>query len=64
MQGLFVPLALDTSSKDLKLARHSGIFFMAYPVRPETTSSVHVSGGAPDDPPVIDARFLETEARP
>ncbi len=61
VQGLFVPLALDTASKDLKLARHSGIFFMAYPIRPETTSSVHVSGRDPDDPPVIDARFLETD---
>jgi len=61
IQGLFVPMALDTASKDLKLARHPGIFFMAYPIRPETTSSVHISGGTPHDPPVIDARFLETE---
>jgi choline dehydrogenase-like flavoprotein len=61
VQGLFVPMALDTASKDLKLARHPGIFFMAYPIRPETTSSVHISGGNPHDPPVIDARFLETE---
>jgi len=59
LQGLFVPMALDTASKDLKLARHSGILFMAYPIRPETTSSVHISGNAPHDPPVIDARFLE-----
>ena len=62
VQGLFAPLALDTASKDLKLARHSGIFFMAYPIRPETASSVHISGGAPDDPPAICARFLEAEA--
>jgi choline dehydrogenase-like flavoprotein len=62
VQGLFVPMALDTSSKDLKLARHPGIFFMAYPMRPRTTSSVHVSGRAPGDPPVIDARFLETDS--
>ena len=61
VQGLFVPMALDTSSKDLKLARHPGIFFMAYPIRPETTSSVHISGNRPQDPPVIDARFLETD---
>jgi len=59
VQGLFVPMALDTTSKDMKLARHPGIFFMAYPIRPETTSSVHISGAAPDDLPVIDARFLE-----
>lgn len=62
IQGLFVPLALDTTSKDMKLARHSGILFMAYPIRPETTSSVHISGDSPQDPPVIDARFLETES--
>jgi choline dehydrogenase-like flavoprotein len=61
IQGLFVPMALDTASKDMKLARHPGILFMAYPIRPETTSSVHISGGAPQDPPVISARFLETD---
>ncbi|HEY1823906.1 MAG TPA: GMC family oxidoreductase N-terminal domain-containing protein [Trebonia sp.] len=61
VQGLFVPMALDTASKDMKLARHSGILFMAYPMRPETMSSVHISGGSAQDPPVIDARFLETE---
>jgi choline dehydrogenase len=61
VQGLFVPMALDTASKDMKLARHPGILFMAYPIRPETTSSVHISGSAPQDPPVIDARFLATE---
>ena len=61
VQGLFVPMALDTTSKDMKLARHPGILFMAYPIRPETTSSVHISGGAPQDPPVICARFLETD---
>ncbi len=62
VQGLFVPMALDTTSKDLKLARHAGILFMGYPIRPETTSSVHVSGPGPDDPPVIDPHFLETRA--
>ncbi|MGH3297790.1 MAG: GMC family oxidoreductase, partial [Trebonia sp.] len=61
IQGLFVPMALDTASKDLKLARHSGIFFMAYPIRPQTTSSVHISGGGPQDPPAITPRFLETD---
>jgi choline dehydrogenase-like flavoprotein len=61
VQGLFVPMALDTGSAHLKLSRHPGILFMAYPIRPETTSSVHISGSSPDAPPVIDARFLETE---
>src|SRR3984957_2163592 len=62
IQGLFVPMALDTASKEMKPARHGGILFMAYPLRPETTSSVHISGSAPQDAPVIDARFLDTEA--
>jgi choline dehydrogenase-like flavoprotein len=62
VQGLFVPMALDTSSEEMKLARHPGILFMGYPIRPSTTSTVHASGPSPDDPPVIDARFLETEA--
>jgi choline dehydrogenase len=61
VQGLFVPMALDTTSKDMKLARHPGILFMAYPIRPQTASSVHISGGAPQDPPAISARFLETD---
>ena len=62
IQGLFVPMALDTSSKEMKLAKHPGILFMGYPIRPSTYSSVHSSGGSPEDPPVIDARFLESDA--
>jgi choline dehydrogenase len=62
VQGLFAPIALDTSSSHLKLARHPGILFMAYPLRPQTRSTVHLSGPDPDDPPVIDPRFLATEA--
>jgi len=62
VQGLFAPMALDTASSDLRLARHPGILFMAYPIRPQTRSAVHASGQDPDDPPVIDPRFLETEA--
>jgi len=62
VQGLFAPMALDTSSAHLKLARHPGILFMAYPIRPRTSSAVHLSGPDPDDPPVITPRFLETEA--
>jgi choline dehydrogenase len=62
IHGLFAPLALDTSSADMKLARHAGILFMGYPIRSATTSSVHVTGPDPAAPPVIDARFLETAA--
>ncbi len=61
IQGLFAPLAVDTASEDMRLATHPGILFMAYPIRPQTPSSVHISGGTPQDPPLITPRFLETE---
>lgn len=41
---------------------NSGIFFLGYPIRPGTRGSVHASGADPADPPVINARFLETES--
>ena len=62
IHGLFAPLALDAASADMKLARHPGILFFGYPIRPLTTSSVHVSGPDPAAPPVVDARFLEADA--
>jgi choline dehydrogenase len=62
VQGLFAPMALDTSSVHLKLARHPGILFMAYPIRPQTAGTVHISGQDPADPPVIAPRFLEADA--
>lgn len=62
IQGLFAPMALDTSSKEMKLAKHPGILFLGYPIRPSTPSSVHASGLSPDAPPVIDAHFLQTES--
>jgi choline dehydrogenase len=61
VQGVIAAMAVDAGSEELRLARHGGVLIMAYPIRPETASSVHISGSAPEDPPVIDARFLETE---
>jgi choline dehydrogenase len=60
IQGIFAPIALDTSSPtSLKLAKHSGVNFLGYQMRPTTTSSVHLSGSQPGNPPIIDAHFLE-----
>jgi choline dehydrogenase-like flavoprotein len=59
IQGLFVPMALDTGSPTMRLARHSGIMFMGYQISPQTRGSIHVSGKLPENPPIIDARFLE-----
>jgi choline dehydrogenase-like flavoprotein len=61
-QGLFIPMALDATSFDaVRLAKHSGIMFMGYQIHPTTQSSVHLSGSSPDDPPVINASYLQTE---
>jgi choline dehydrogenase len=62
IQGLFVPMALDPGSPNLKLAKHSGVMFSGYRMRPVTASSVHLSGPQPGNPPLINARFLEHDA--
>ncbi|WNI16198.1 GMC family oxidoreductase [Actinacidiphila sp. ITFR-21] len=62
IQGIWVPMALDTSSPSMKLAKHSGIMFMGYQMRPNTTGSVHLSGRLPENAPIIEARFLQDEA--
>jgi choline dehydrogenase-like flavoprotein len=54
-------MALDTSSATMKLAKHSGILFAGYHIRPTTQSAVHLSGRLPEEPPIIDARYLEAE---
>ena len=61
IQGIFVPMALDATSPEMKLAKHSGAMFVGYQIRPTTTSSVHLGGRLPENPPIINARFLETE---
>jgi len=63
IQGLFAPIALDGSNTTaLKLAKHSGVNFLGYQIRPATTSSVHLSGRLPGNSPVITARFLDDAA--
>jgi choline dehydrogenase-like flavoprotein len=62
IHGLFAPLAVDTGHSELRLARHAGILFLGYQIRPGTYSSIHCGGGKPEDLPVIDARFLESDA--
>jgi choline dehydrogenase len=55
-----VLMALDPTSPEMKLAKHSGVMFVGYQIRPTTTSSVHLGGRLPENPPIINARFLET----
>ncbi len=61
IQGIFVPIALDTSSDSMKLAKHSGIMFMGYQIRPTSQGSIHISGRRPEDAPIISAQFLQND---
>jgi choline dehydrogenase len=62
IHGLFASLAVETGHGDLRLARHGGILFLGYQIRPGSFGAIHCGGGQPGDLPEIDARFLETAA--
>ena len=61
IQGIWMPLALDTSADKMKLAKHSGATFVGWPIRPTTRSSIHIGGSRPENAPVISPRYLETD---
>jgi choline dehydrogenase-like flavoprotein len=62
IQGQISPLALDLSGPDVKLADHSGVQFLAEPIRPKTKSSIHLGGRRPENAPIIEPHYLEDEA--
>jgi choline dehydrogenase len=62
IQGIFAPVALEAGGAAMKLARYSGAMFSCYQLRPTTASSVHLGGQLPENPPIINARFLEDQA--
>lgn len=56
------PLSLDlTAVPKMAVAPHPGFMVNGQLLHPTTESSVHISNVDADQPPVIDARFLETE---
>lgn len=59
--GIFNPIALDLTAPGMRVGTEPGFAFTGYALHPTTPSSVHISGAHPDNPPVIDARFLETD---
>ena len=61
VQGIWVPMALDATSTKMKLAKYSGFMFVGYQIRPSTRGSVHINGRLPENAPLINSRFLETE---
>ena len=59
--GCVTPFAIDPTASKMKLAGHSGLLAGMYQTRPQTTSSVHISGPRPDDTPLISPHYFETD---
>ena len=59
--AIFNPLSMDLEASGLKVATHPGFSASAYLLHPTTESSVHSSGSLPDNPPVIESNYLDTE---
>lgn len=62
IQGIWMPMALDTGADTMKLAGYAGAVFVGWPIRPTTRSSVHIGGPLPESAPLIRPRFLESDA--
>lgn len=59
--GIFNPLSLDLSAPALKVSKEPGFSAAGMLLHPTTESSVHSSGSQPENPPIIDSHYLETE---
>ena len=62
VQGVWVPMAVDETSDEMRLAPYSGMLFTGYALRPTTTSSVHLSALGMNGRPVIEQRYLDDDA--
>lgn len=58
VQGVWVPMALDETSEQMRLAPYSGLLFTGYALRPTTTGSIHLG----PDGPVLSPHYLEHDA--
>ncbi len=62
VQGVWVPMAIDETSEQMRLASYSGLLFTGYALRPTTVGSVHVASADPAAPPNINTHYLMDEA--
>lgn len=62
VQGVWVPMALDETSEQMRLAAYSGLLFTGYALRPTSAGSVHVTSADPSTPPVVSPRYLDDDA--
>lgn len=62
IQGIWAPFALDFSQPGTHLARHGGMMFTGYQIRPASQSSIHLQSAQPGSLPVIRPRYFQTHA--
>lgn len=61
VQGVWVPMAIDATSEQMRLASYSGLLFTGYALRPTTTGSVHVTSAEPTAPPIVTTHYLQDD---
>jgi choline dehydrogenase-like flavoprotein len=61
IQGIWMPLALDTASDKMQLADYAGATFAGWQIRPSTKSSIHIGGSQPENLPMISPRYVDTD---
>jgi choline dehydrogenase len=62
VQGVWVPMALDETSEQMRLAPYSGLLFTGYALRPTSAGSVHISSADPGADPTVTPHYLCHEA--
>lgn len=62
VQGVWVPMAIDESSEQMRLASYSGLLFTGYAIRPTTAGSVHSRSASAYDDPLVAPHYLEHDA--
>lgn len=62
VQAVWAPFALNLSSSRMQLASYGGLMFTGYGIRPETHSSIHVSGPSPLASPIVRPRYFGSAA--
>lgn len=60
VQVVDIPFGLDFS-KGLDPTKEPGMYLLGYQIRPNTTSSIHISDAMPGSNPIINANYFENE---
>jgi choline dehydrogenase-like flavoprotein len=61
VQGVWVPMAIDETSDQMRLAAYSGLLFTGYAIRPTSRGSVHSTPSGGDAPATISMTYLQDD---